>query len=68
MKIKCGFSFLILKNHHTGVVYSIDINNKIAHVAFFDNDGYLYKICDVYISTIKNNLEAGIYEELRKGV
>lgn len=68
MKIKCGFSFLIAKNYYTGEVISIDINNKIATCAFFDNDGYLYKICDVYVSTIKNNLETGKYEELRKGV
>lgn len=62
MIIKNGFTFTITKNNYTGVVNSIDIMNKIAHVAFFDNDGYLYLICDVYVDTIKNNLKAGAYK------
>lgn len=68
MKIKCGFSFLITKNNYTGEVINIDINNKITRCAFFDNEGYLYKICDVYVSTIENNLEAGRYKEIKRKV
>lgn len=41
MKIKNGFSFRIVKNNYTGEVISIDINNKIATVAFFDNEGFI---------------------------
>ena len=29
--------------------------------------GFLYKICGVYVQTIKNNLNDGTYKELKKG-
>ena len=67
MKIKNGFRFRITKNNYNGEVTAIDTSNKIATIAFFDNNNHMYGMYSVYISTIINNLETGAYEELKKG-
>lgn len=67
MEIKSGFEFLITKNNYKGHVIYIttdDFSNEVAFVMFFNTKGFLYKICTVYVQTIKNNLNDGTYKEI----
>lgn len=69
MEIKSGFEFLVTKNNYTGYVIYIttdDFSNEAALVMFFNTDCTLYKICTVYVQTIKNNLKYGIYKEIKE--
>ena len=69
MNIKTGFEFLITKINYVGNVICIStdqFSNEIATVMFFDTEGFLFKICSVYVQTIKNNLEDGTYKEIKR--
>lgn len=69
MNIKKGFEFVIIKNCYTGYVINIEsdqFSNEVARVIFFDAEGFVYKICSVYVQTIKNNLKSGFYKEIKK--
>lgn len=69
MKIKNGFEFLITKNNYIGQIINIEsdeFNNNVATCLFFDNKGFFFKICKVYVQTIKNNLKDGTYKEIKR--
>lgn len=62
IKIKNGFTFKVVGENITGEVDGLTREN-IWSVVFREN-GRMFARYDVYESTIKNNLELGIYEEV----
>ena len=66
MYIKSGFEFLVTKNNYIGHILYIDNDNDAAICMFFDDKGNLFKICTVYVQTIKNNLKDGTYKEIKR--
>lgn len=59
-------NFLITKNNYICHILYIDNDNDAAICMFFDNTGFLFKICTVYIQTIKNKLKDGTYKETKR--